>query len=143
MRTFLFALLLNLFVVGLCGMSAASAQTPPPPAQQAGQQTVATPQGGGALSLKLPGCIKSGNCSLDDIVQTGAAFANLLTTFSAALFFATFVYGGAMYLLSFGDKSRVDKGKKALTGAAFGMAIVLTAWTLVNYLAAALVGKKI
>ena len=89
----------------------------------------------------LPACIKTGNCSLDDIVKTGAAFANLLTQLSAAAFFATFIYGGAMYLLSFGEKSRVDKGKKALTGAAIGMLIVLIAWTLVNYIAGSLTGK--
>ncbi|MFZ2804683.1 MAG: pilin [Patescibacteria group bacterium] len=92
--------------------------------------------------LALPACIKSGNCTLDDIVTTGANFANLLTQLSAALFFATFVYGGAMYLLSFGDKSRVEKGKKAIVGAAIGMAIVLGAWTMVTYVANSLLGRK-
>lgn len=86
-------------------------------------------------------CISNGDCTLDDIVTTGAAFANLLTQLSAAFFFAAFVYGGAMYLLSFGDKGRVDKGKKAITGAAIGMLIVLMAWTIVNYIANALKGK--
>jgi hypothetical protein len=85
--------------------------------------------------------MKTGNCSLDQIVQTGAAFANMLTQLSAALFFATFVYGGAMYLLSFGDKKRVEKGKQAITGSAIGMAFVLGAWTLVNYIANSLLGK--
>lgn len=109
-------------------------------APQSGSPTV-TPQGGGTVQLVLPTCVKSGNCTLDDIVTTGANFANLLTQISAALFFATFVYGGGMYLLSFGDKGRVDKGKKAITGAAIGMAIVLGAWTLVNYIAGSLLGK--
>lgn len=94
-----------------------------------------------AQVLALPACTQSGNCTLDDIVRTGAAFANLLTEISAALFFATFIYGGAMYILSFGDKGRVEKGKKALTGAAIGMAIVMIAWTLVNYIAGSLTGK--
>jgi hypothetical protein len=98
---------------------------------------------GGFLQLKLVGkCFTSGeNCSLDDIVSTGAQFANLLTTLSAALFFATFVYGGARYLLSFGRKDWVDTGKKAMFGAAMGMAIVLFAWTLVNYIANSIQGK--
>lgn len=94
------------------------------------------------LSLKLPGCISSGNCSLDDIVWTGAQFANLLTTLSAALFFAAFIYGGARYLLSFGDAKAVSAGKTAMTGAATGMAIVLFAWTIVNYIANAIRGVK-
>ena len=64
--------------------------------------SVAAPAG--FLRLQLPTCTQSGNCLLDDIVATGAAFANLLTALSAALFFGTFVYGGARYLLSFGRK---------------------------------------
>ncbi len=94
------------------------------------------------LSGLTPECMACGDCKLEDIVKTGAAFANLLTQLSAAFFFATFVYGGAMYLLSFGDKGRVDKGKKAITGAAFGMLIVLMAWTVVNYIANSLKGIK-
>lgn len=121
------------------GSSLALAQAPAP-AQQSGPQTV-TPQASGPVGLKLPTCIESGNCTVDDIVTTGAAFANLLTQLSAAAFFATFIYGGAMYLLSFGDKARVDKGKKALTGAAIGMLFVLIAWTLVNYIANSLTGR--
>jgi hypothetical protein len=111
------------------------------PASEAGTTATTAPKGGNAPKLDLPPCISTGNCTLDDIVKTGANFANLLTQVSAALFFATFIYGGAMYLLSFGDKSRVEKGKKAITGAAIGMAIVLGAWTLVTYIAGSLLGK--
>jgi hypothetical protein len=101
---------------------------------------VITPQAGAPLTLQrflsagVKECMRTGNCTLDDIVSTGAAFANLLTELSAAIFFATFVYGGAMYLLSFGDSHRVDTGKSAMTGAAIGMAIVLGAWVLVRTL---------
>lgn len=126
-----------------CCVTAPPTPTTPAPAPTptANQGTVSQPSGSGVVSLVLPSCTQSGNCTLDDIVTTGASFANLLTQLSAALFFATFVYGGALYLLSFGDKSRVDKGKKAITGAAIGMAIVLGAWTLVNYIANSLLGK--
>lgn len=102
--------------------------------------TAAKPAPSGFLTLQLPPCINSGNCSLDDIVRTGAAFANLLTALSAALFFGTFVYGGGAYLLSFGRESWVKAGKSAMWGATFGMLIVLFAWTLVNYLANAIRG---
>ncbi len=88
----------------------------------------------GFLTLKLPPCISTGNCTLDNIVETGAAFANLITTLSAALFFATFVYGGSRYLLSFGRKEWVEAGKKAMIGGAIGMAIVMGAWTIVTYI---------
>jgi len=75
---------------------------------------------------------------LDDIVSTGVAFAGLLMELSGALFFATFIYGGAMYLLSFGRSEWVSKGNKAMTGAIIGMGIVLTAWMIVKYIVIAL-----
>lgn len=115
--------------------SAATAELAP---ARAGQPAAAKPSG--FLSLQLPACISTGNCSLDDIVRTGAAFANLLTALSAALFFGTFVYGGGAYLLSFGRENWVKAGKSAMWGATFGMLIVLFAWTLVNYLANAIRG---
>jgi len=131
------------------GICCASTPSAPAPASTAGGGTgsTASTQSSGAVSLyallpaQTQACMKTGNCTLDDIVYTGAAFANLLTQLSAALFFGAFVYGGAMYLLSFGDSSRVKKGKQAIIGAAIGMAIVLGAWTLVNYVAYSLLGK--
>ena len=59
----------------------------------------------GPAALALPACFKDGNCTLDDMVCTGVAFANLLIALSGAAFFATFVYGGALYVLSFMDTS--------------------------------------
>jgi hypothetical protein len=71
---------------------------------------------------------------LDDIVQTGINFATFIMGLSGALFFAVFIYGGALYLASFGNKSRVEKGKAAIKGAVIGMIFVLGAWTIVNTL---------
>ena len=95
------------------------------------------------LPRQTKDCWQSGNCQLDDILRTGVAFANLLIGLSAAAFFATFVYGGFMYLMSFGSKEYVGKGKKALTGAAIGMIIVMSSWTIVNYLASTITGRPI
>ncbi len=101
-----------------------------------------------AQRLVLPKCATArepalaGKCSLEDIVTTGANFANLLTEISAALFFATFVYGGARYLLAFADPKGVEAGKSAMKGAAIGMLIVLSAWTIVRYVAQSLLGIK-
>jgi len=88
-----------------------------------------------------PACMANGNCSLDDIVKTAAAFGNMLMEISAALFFATFVYGGARYLLSFGKAEWVQKGREAMKGSAIGMLIVMGAWTIVRYVAGILTGK--
>ena len=126
-----------------CNWTPPAAAIPPAPVKKCVSTPYKSSSGIGQLNLSGINscCMSVGDCTLDDIVKTGAAFANLLTQLSAAFFFATFVYGGAMYLLSFGDKGRVDKGKKAITGAAIGMLIVLMAWTVVNYLANSLQGK--
>ncbi len=82
--------------------------------------------------LTLPACVKDGNCSLADIVQTGVNFTTLIMGLSGALFFAVFLYGGALYLASFGNKKYVEKGKAAIKGAAIGMFFVLTSWAIVR-----------
>ena len=85
----------------------------------------------GIIPASVSGCIQTGNCSLDDIVRTGVGFADFLTGLSGALFLVIFIYGGALYLLSFGNKEWVTKGTNAIKGAAIGMVIVLAAWTIV------------
>jgi len=88
------------------------------------------------------GGIQEGNCSVDDIVTTGAAFANMLVEISAALFFATFIYGGFMYLISGGRQDWVKKGTDAMSKSAIGMLIVLSAWTIVRYVVMGLTGAS-
>ncbi|MBU2509268.1 MAG: pilin [Patescibacteria group bacterium] len=89
--------------------------------------------------LVLPACVKDGNCKLDDIVQTGVNFATFLLGLSGAVFFLIFIYGGATYLLSFGDSGKVKKGQDAIKGAAIGLIIVMSAWTIVKYVVGSLV----
>ncbi len=95
----------------------------------------------GGLPTILAACAQSGDCTLNDIVNTGANAANFFTVLSAGLFFFSFIYGGARYLLSFGRKEWVTAGTKAMTTSALGMAIVMFAWVIVNYVANAIQGK--
>lgn len=123
---------------GSSGAAPAKTATPPIPKQ-------APRTGGGAFQLQIasknPDCLKIGNCTLDDIVATGASFANLLTTLSGALFLVAFIYGGFMYLISFGDSTKVTTGKTAMKTASIGMIIVLGAYTIVNYVVSSITGK--
>lgn len=107
-----------------------------------GSGSGSTVSGKAPSALALPACTKNGNCTLADIVQTGVNFATFLMGLSGALFFAVFIYGGAMYLLSFGDKKRVEKGKSAITGAAIGLFFVMAAWTIVQTLVKGLGAEK-
>ena len=43
-----------------------------------------------------------------------------------------FVYGGVIWITSFGDAKRVDKGKTIITWAVLGLAMIAAAYVLVN-----------
>lgn len=90
-----------------------------------------TGSGGGFLRLELPSCTKTGNCGLDDIVQTGVNFANFLFGISGAILLATFVYGGVLYLTA-GSGGNVGKAKDMIKNALIGMVLVFGAGLLVS-----------
>lgn len=87
--------------------------------------------GGAFLRLQLPSCTKTGDCGLDDIVQTGVNFANFLFGISGAILLATFVYGGVMYLTA-GTGGNVSKAKDMIKNALIGMVLVFSAGLLVS-----------
>ncbi len=97
-----------------------------------------TPQGG----IEMQACESTGDCSIDAIVQKGVSFARFIMGLAGALFLLVLVYGGAMYVLSFGKSSWVDKGKKAMTQAVIGIILVMGAYTIVFYVADSL-GYKV
>ncbi len=45
-----------------------------------------------------------------------------------------FIWGGIQYLTSFGDKEKMEKGKKTVTWAIIGMVIIVVAKLLMDYL---------
>lgn len=92
--------------------------------------------GGGAgvgTGALLPSCAETGDCGLDDIVQTGVNFANFLFGISGAVFLAIFVYAGILYLTAGGNTSRVADAKKKLVDATIGMILVIAAGALVTF----------
>lgn len=52
--------------------------------------------------------------------------------FLALIAFLVFVYGGGMWVLSFGEEDRVQSGKKILTGAAIGIIIILMSYVVTS-----------
>ena len=85
--------------------------------------------------LKLVSCTKSGDCEIKDIVQQGIYFADFLIGLSGALFLIAFIWGGTMYLLSFGRDAWVTKGRDAMVKSAIGIVFIMLAWTIVTYVA--------
>ncbi len=95
-----------------------------------GASQPARPVTSGAFAL--PGCIDNGDCTLDDIIRTGTAFANFLFGISGAIFLLIFVYAGFLYLVA-GESGEVAKSKKMLTEATIGMVLMFGAGTLVRF----------
>lgn len=93
--------------------------------------------------LQLMPCTKDGNCTIDDIVNQGVNFAKWIMGLAGALFLLVFVYGGAMYAVSFGRSDYVTKGKNAMTRGVFGIILVMGAWTVVSYVSISLGYKPV
>lgn len=132
-----------------CGMVKPSSTT-----AQGGSTSTASgplPEGGSTAEwqyqapggLKLVACTKTGDCEIADLVQQAVNFARWLMGLAGALFLLVFVYGGAMYVMSFGRSDMVTKGKTALTRGAMGVVLVMGAWTIVTYVADSLGYTKV
>jgi hypothetical protein len=84
-------------------------------------------------------CFTDGNCSLDDIIITGAQFANFLISISGAVFLAIFVYAGFLYLTS-ATSGRAKQGKEMLIEATTAMVLLMGAFIFVRFVQSSLIG---
>lgn len=57
---------------------------------------------------------------------------NSVLLLSGALFFVMFLWGGITWMISEGDKSKVEKSTKTLRNAVIGLAIIATSYVLVT-----------
>ncbi len=96
----------------------------------------------GRFTIGLPSCISSGDCTLDDIVTTGANFANFLIGISGSVFLAIFVYAGFLYLTA-GGSDRAKKAKKMLVQSTIGLFLMLGGFILVNFLQSSLISQAV
>jgi len=58
-----------------------------------------------------------------------------------SLVFLYFVYGGILLMTSRGDKSKIDKAKKIMTGTMMGLAIIFFAYAFVQLLLTLFLGN--
>lgn len=96
----------------------------------------------GKFTIGLPACIATGNCGLDDIVVTGANFANMLIGLSGSVFLAIFVYAGFLYLTA-GTSDRVSKAKKMLVQSTVAMVLILGAFVFVRFIQQSLIAGTV
>lgn len=92
----------------------------------------------------LPSCASgTGDCGFNDFILLGVNLTKLILSIVGSLALLFFVYGGVMFLMAGGKSDMVDKGKKIITNAVIGVALVLGAWIIVNFAIAALTGTKL
>jgi len=83
---------------------------------------------------------------IEIIPGSGSAFENLATLtpgsvvgglirlvlmFAAIIFFFMFVMGGIKWIMSEGDKTKLDTARQQITNALIGLAIIFVAWAII------------
>jgi|GEM_PF-7106824 len=86
-------------------------------------------------------CICSGDCTLNDFVGLGVEASRYIFGITGSLALVMFAVGGFWWLTAAGVPDRIEKGKKTLVNAVFGIIIIFGAWVIVNTLLAALTGQ--
>jgi hypothetical protein len=93
---------------------------------------------GGLIAGISDTCSKTGTCQLSDFFVVGANITKLILGISGSVMLIMVVYGGFLWLVSSGNSSRVEQGKKVLSSSLLGLIIVFGAYTLIWVLLEAL-----
>lgn len=119
--------LIYLFLLGLFAMSVAPVLA----------ETVVSGSGGSSptsLTNPIPG-INSPNIFIGMII-------NSVLGVVGSLALAMFIYGGFTWMLSSGNKDKVQKGKDILVWAALGMVVIFSAYAMVNFVLVDILQQK-
>ena len=84
----------------------------------------------------------STKCGLAQIYQTIVNFTKVLLALTGSAALLMFTYGGVQWILAAGSQEKVQKGRAAMEAAAIGIAIILGAWVMVNFIIWALLGGQ-
>lgn len=88
-------------------------------------------------------CVGSGDCNLNSVFQTIVNVTQLILAMTGSLTLLMFIYGGAMFIIAAGSQERIQKAKQILVAAAIGVAIIFSAWLIVNIVIGALTNGEI
>jgi len=91
----------------------------------------------------LPTCTASGDCGFNDFILLGVNLTKMILGVVGSLALLFFIYGGIMFLIAGGSSEMISKGKKIITNAVIGVALVLGAWIIVNFAIAAMTGTPV
>lgn len=87
-------------------------------------------------------CIDDGLCTPCDLIDVGVNGAEMILGLSGVFILLFFIYGGLMWMTSYGDSKKVEKGASAIKAAFIGMVIVFVAYSVVELLWQALKVNK-
>lgn len=80
----------------------------------------------------VPQCDPTTTCGEDQLYELGINIIQFMIDIALVLVVLFFLWGGFLLLTSGGSPSRVEQGKKAITGAVIGLVIVLTSVVVIN-----------
>jgi len=114
-----------------CVLVSESATPAAPTAAPAEEKPAAAPAGGSVPILSNPYHFPDplGGTNVSEIVKS---LINSVLLLVGGLFFVMFLWGGVTWMISEGDKTKVEKATKTLKNAVIGIAIVATSYILVT-----------
>ena len=77
-------------------------------------------------------CVGNGDCNLNSVFQTIVNVTQLILAMVGSLALLMFTYGGLMFIIAAGAQERIQKAKQILVAASIGVAIIFSAWLIVN-----------
>ncbi len=100
----------------------------------------------GIIFANLPepqeACKEFGQCTLDQVMQIFVNIATGILGVIGSIVLLMFVYGGYVWITSFGREERVTRGKDTMNHAILGLALVLGAYALMNFVIASVAGDR-
>lgn len=83
--------------------------------------------------LDALGCVKYGNCGLDDIGTGFVLLIRLMLGGMGAIALVYFVYGGVQWLISSGNSERVKKGKDIMINTIFAIIVAFGGYLILDF----------
>ena len=98
---------------------------------------IAAPSVYAAVTL-LPPCIRTGGCSVAQMMGTITNAAQLLLGVVGSFVLLIFIYGGLVWLTSAGDSDKIKSGMNIIKQTVIGLIIVFGAYVGIHFLTEAL-----
>jgi len=125
----------NCVISNVTCLDACTPDTTPAPVtseSSAIDESTRTAAAGYWFSLVPPACQGAGGCNICQVTLIFTNAANIIGAILSGLSLLMFILGGMLLIFSGGVENRIDLGKKILVGTVAGLAVVFSAWIVVN-----------